>query len=223
MGWLHRTRVWYLLSIAYVCAACLLPTRLPLSPREILLRVLAAAASSANVLISDGYHNPDTRGPDALTPAAELTWLRLDYVGISSVLTTLLWLWSANLNFPGRMGACSWASGISTALVALLSRVWVPRKAGHNVVKLIMAFQFAGLLGYFAAFVPYCTPASRVNRVIFGIYAPGLILYVLKWPRSMVFGFHEYFHTSVIAGHLASMLLDLRDVVSPCARGFGLL
>ena len=58
----------------------------------------------------------------------------------------------------------------------------------------------------------------RVNRVIFGIYAPGLFLYVLKKPKSQFFGFHEYFHTSVIAGHIASMLFDLRDVMAPCAR-----
>jgi len=216
MGWLHNTRSWYLLSLAYVAAAWFLPTRLHLSPRELLLRALAAAASSANVLISDGYHNPDKRGPAAYTPDAELRWLRLDYVGISSVLTTLLWLWSSNLNFPGAMAACSWASGISTALVAIFSRVWVPEKAGHYAVKGIMAFQFVGLLGYLAAFaIP--RPCS-VNRIIFAIYMPGLLMYVLKKPKSAVFGFHEYFHTSVIAGHVASMLLDLRDVVNPCAR-----
>ena len=151
MGWLHKTRMWYLLAIAYVAAACFLPTRMPLTGKERLLRLLAAVASSANVLISDGYHNPDKRRVEkAYTETSELAWLRLDYIGISSVLTTLLWLWSANLGFPGRMGACSWASGVSTALVALLSFTWVPAKAGHTAVKLIMAFQFVGLLGYLA-------------------------------------------------------------------------
>lgn len=60
--------------------------------------------------------------------------------------------------------------------------------------------------------------ACQVNKIIFAVYAPGLFLYVLKKPKSPVFGFHEYFHTSVIAGHITSMLFDLRDIVHPCAR-----
>ena len=36
---------------------------------------------------------------------------------------------------------------------------------------------------------------------------------------AQVFGFHEYFHTSVIAGHVASMGFDLRNIMMPCARG----
>ena len=216
MGWLHNTRVWYLIAIAYLAAARLIPTKYPLSPRELLLRILAAAASSANVYISDGYHNSDKRGPADYTATAELRWLRLDYLGISCVLTTLFWLWSSNLNFVGRLGAGSWATGVSTALVAVLARLWVPQKAGHTTVKLIMTFQFLFLLGYLALFT--VCPACTVNKIIFGVYAPGLLLYAIKWPKSDRFGFHEYFHTSVIAGHLASMAFDLRDIVSPCAR-----
>ena len=182
-----------------------------------LLRVLVAMASSANVLISDGYHNADQRGPQAYTPEAELTWLRLDYVGISCVLTTLLLLWSANFAFPGRMGACSIASVVSTGLVVLLSRLWVPAKAGHNAVKAIMAFQFVGLLGYLALFAINLAPAACMRaRSIFAIYFPGLLLYVLKKPKSPVFGFHEYFHTSVLMGHIASMVIDLQNVLRPC-------
>ena len=43
-------------------------------------------------------------------------------------------------------------------------------------------------------------------------------LQVLKMPRDNTFGFHEYFHTSVLMGHVASILCDLRDVAAPCAR-----
>lgn len=227
MGWLHSTRTWYVVAAAYVAAVCLLPARVPLSPRGVLLRVLAAAASSANVLISDGYHNPDrrvgVRGAAAYTASAELSWLRLDYVGISSVLTTLLWLWSANLGSPGLMPLVSIASGVATALVALLSALWVPAKAGHNTVKGIMAFQFVGLLGYLVFGALNLAPAAcQVNKLIFLIYAPGLFLYVLKKPKSPVFGFHEYFHASVIAGHVASMAFDLRNVLRPCAACVGL-
>ena len=63
-------------------------------------------------------------------------------------------------------------------------------------------------------------PCAVLNAGIFWIYAPGLILYVLKKPQSQTFGFHEIFHTSVLAGHVASMALDLRDIALPCARGF---
>ena len=55
--------------------------------------------------------------------------------------------------------------------------------------------------------------------MIFFLFFPGLLLYVLKIPQSIFFGFHEIFHSSVIAGHIASMLYDLKDIAQPCARG----
>ena len=146
MGWLHRTRLWYLLSVAYVVVAWRLPSPSPLGACGLSLRAIAALSSSANVLISDGYHNGDLRGGDAYTAAAELTWLRWDYVGISAVLTSLLWLWSSNLAWMGHLRAVSIAGGVATALVALLSAAVVPRKSGHTAVKLIMATQCAATL-----------------------------------------------------------------------------
>jgi hypothetical protein len=256
MGWLHTTRVWYLICIVYFIACCKIPTKFPLTSSELVLRLLASLASSANVLISDGYHNGDKRGAAAYTAEAETTWLRWDYVGISSVLTTLLWLWSANIGMCGRLPAVGVASGVCTALVGALSAAVVPRKAGHTAVKLILATQFVGLLGYLVklaaagpcnvslrpplpssssacdlcgpllltACAPLCvlgaahSRVSQANGVIFAVYAPGLLLYVLKWPKSNIFGFHEWFHTSVLAGHVVSMVSDLRDIVAPCAR-----
>mmetsp|Transcript_1488 Transcript_1488/g.4204 ORF Transcript_1488/g.4204 Transcript_1488/m.4204 type:complete len:111 (+) Transcript_1488:163-495(+) len=64
-----------------------------------------------------------------------------------------------------------------------------------------------------------CRRPAVSNAIIFWIYAPGLILYVLKKPKNQTFGFHEWFHSSVIAGHIASMIFDLRNIVSPCAAG----
>ena len=69
--------------------------------------------------------------------------------------------------------------------------------------------------GHFCISVRIC---RQVNGIIFFVYAPGLLLYVLKWPKSNFFGFHELFHTSVLAGHVVSMACDLRDIVTPCAR-----
>jgi hypothetical protein len=216
MGWLHKTRLWYLLAAAYVVACWKVPTALPLTGFQLLLRVIAALASSANVWISDGYHNTDRRGGDAYTPPAETTWLRFDYVGISCVLTSLCWLWASNMAYIGGMKVVCVLSGICTAAIATIAALVVPKKNGHRAVKYIMAFQFAGLLNYLVQRMVR-TPC-RLNAIIFWVYAPGLILYVLKKPKSAVFGFHEYFHTSVLAGHLMSMACDLRDIASPCAR-----
>ena len=83
-----------------------------------------------------------------------------------------------------------------------------------------MAFQFVGLLGYLISLLTSTAlKACAFNGYIFWVYAPGLILYVLKKPQNQVFGFHEMFHTSVLAGHVMSMLCDIRDILSPCARG----
>jgi len=202
-----------------VLAAWKLPTRVPLTGAQLALRVGAALASSANVLISDGYHNGDIRGGDGYTVKAETTWLKWDYIGISSVLTSLLWLWSSNLGWAGHLKAVSMAGGIATGLVALLSFLVVPRKAGHTSVKILMAIQFVGLLGYLISLLSSAASACAFNGIIFWVYAPGLILYVLKKPQNQVFGFHEMFHTSVLAGHVTSMLCDLRDIAMPCARG----
>ena len=223
MGWLHATRVWYIIALAYVIAAWKLPTTVPLTGAQLALRAGAAVASSANVLISDGYHNGDQRsgkeGVYGFTAPGETFWLKWDYVGISSVLTSLLWLWSSNLGWAGQLKAVSVAGGIITGLVATLSRFVVPKKIGHTAVKILMAIQFVGLLGYLISLLGSAASACAFNGIIFWVYAPGLILYVLKKPQNQVFGFHEMFHTSVLAGHVISMLCDLRDIASPCARG----
>ena len=276
MGWLHTTGTWYAAAAAYVLLAWKLPSPVPLTASEVGLRAVVALASCANIWISDGYHNGDRRGGDAYSPETELFWLRLDYVGISSVLTSLLWLWSSNFGWVGRLRATAVAGGAATALIALLSGTTVPQKAGcappparrtsalsltatrpaperavaesapfararrgggdrllraaarcplrarrHLAVKLIMAMQFVGLLGYLCWFAVLSAPAACLwNTIVFWVYAPGLILYVLKKPQCQTFGFHEYFHSSVIAGHVVSMALDLRNVMLPCARGF---
>ena len=62
---------------------------------------------------------------------------------------------------------------------------------------------------------------TRENALIFALYAPGLVFYVLKKPKSERFGFHEYFHASVLLGHMSSMLLDLREVVICAIRVAG--
>mmetsp|Transcript_10860 Transcript_10860/g.35972 ORF Transcript_10860/g.35972 Transcript_10860/m.35972 type:complete len:303 (-) Transcript_10860:231-1139(-) len=214
MGWMHRTRIWYGIAAVYLGMAI---ANGATSPAALSVRILAAAATCANVLISDGYHNGDKRGGEAYTPSAETTWLRWDYMGISSILSTQLWLWSANFGWPGSTRLAGAVSAAASSAVLALAHTVVPRKAGHTAVKLIMAFQFAALLGYLVrALYLLCPAACGVNAIIFWLYLPGLVAYALKWPKHAVFGFHELFHSSVLLGHAASMVLDLRNLITPC-------
>ncbi|KAL1529369.1 hypothetical protein AB1Y20_000321 [Prymnesium parvum] len=223
MGWLHKTRLWYLVAVLYVVIAAILgrTAAVPLSNVQLGFRVLAAMATAANVFISDRYHNADRRlhagRAQAYSAAAETSALAFDYLGISSVLTTQLWLWSANMNWMLMLKQVGVLSGLSTALVAVLARFVVPKKMGHVMVKATMATQFTVFLGYLAWCVLSAAPtACRVGVLIFFIYAPGLFVYALKWPKHPVFGFHEWFHLSVLLGHTSSMVFDLRNIVVPC-------
>jgi len=225
MGWFHKTRTWYLVAVLYVVLAAVLGRGFrrstPLSAIQLGWRVLAAGATSANVFISDRYHNPDRRlwaGRErAYSAEAEMWALRSDYVGISSVLTTQLWLWSANMGWMLKLPLVAWASGVATFLVTLLSFLVVPAKSGHRLVKALMGCQFMAMLGYLAYSVMAVAPAPCKSTVlIFFTYFPGLLVYALKWPKSSIFGFHEWFHTSVLCGHTISMIFDLRNVLAPC-------
>jgi len=216
MGWFHRTKIWYGLVLVYLALA--IARGAAATPAALSLRVLTAAATSANVFISDGYHNGDKRGGEAYTPSAETTWLRWDYVGISYILSTQLWLWSANFGWPGSTRLAAAVSAAASAAVLTLAQTVVPRKAGHTSVKLIMGFQFAALLGNLVWSMYALVPrACWHNAIIFWLYLPGLIAYAVKRPKHPVFGFHEFFHSSVLLGHAASMLLDLKNLVAPCA------
>ena len=77
------------------------------------------------------------------------------------------------------------------------------------------ARRFVGFLGYLVSLSVRFAPFSTI---IYWGYAPGLILYVLKQPKNLFFGFHELFHTSVLAGHLTSMFCDFREIASPMTR-----
>ena len=206
MGWLHNTGQWYALSVAYVAAA-LQQLPKPLDPVAVGLRVALVAASSASVYISDGYHNADKRA-EGVTESGELGWLRLDYLGISLILSTNFWLWASNLGWPGRLRTLGVASGLATANIAAFAWRVVPKYYGHVVVKLTLAAQFAGFLLYLVH-VALQSPSPACS-LIYAAYIPGFILYATKFPKHRTFGYHEYFHSSVLLGHLVSMGFDLR-------------
>ena len=169
MGYLHRSRLWYWLASAYVVGAVAL-----LNPKTLLdsmLRVSLASASSLSVLISDGYHNPDRRS--GVTEESELFWLRWDYIGISAILTTNFWLWAANLRWVPHLLECGVVAGLAMAAVATTAFTVVPKRSGHIAVKLTLAFQFVGLLGYLvtkalSSSIPLCS-------LIYFCYLPGYV------------------------------------------------
>ena len=73
------------------------------------LRTALVAASSFSLYITDRYHNADKRR-EGVSEDGELANLRCDYVGISLVLSTNLWLWSRNLGIGPRLGLWSAAA-----------------------------------------------------------------------------------------------------------------
>mmetsp|Transcript_5248 Transcript_5248/g.7391 ORF Transcript_5248/g.7391 Transcript_5248/m.7391 type:complete len:292 (+) Transcript_5248:71-946(+) len=206
MGYLHRTKLWYFLAFGYVIAACSLLSVTDNTIFAPLLRIFAASASSASVLISDGYHNPDLRG-GSVEASEELFWLRWDYVSISLILSTNLWLWSANIGFTTLLAFGAALSLLSTFAVSYASLKIVPRRKGHIFVKLTLAFQFVALLGFLVS-KTITTPLWLCSAIYF-CYLPGFLLYATKRPRNKIWGYHEYFHSSVLLGHLVSMSFDL--------------
>merc|ERR1712048_997866 len=114
------------------------------------------------------------------------------------------------------MRTLSILSGVSSGAIALLSAFLVPEAAGRTSVKLILAVQFVLIMGSFIWTLlssPVLAAKFGFNTLIYWMYAPGFILYALKWPKRDDFGYHEAFHTSVLGGHLSSMILDLRHIL----------
>ena len=139
---LHNTGAWYALSAAYV-AAVVQQLPKPLNWAAVALRVALVAASSASVYISDGYHNAD-KNPEGVTESGELGWLRLDYVGISAILSTNLWLWASNLGWTRGLGRVGVASGVATANIIAAAYKIVPKYAGHVLASFAVRRPFLG-------------------------------------------------------------------------------
>lgn len=224
MGVLHRTRLFYLLAAGYFIAAVRLSAAslVPLTAAGIALRFIAAAFSSANVFISDAYHNGDA-DPKTYTESNELYWMKWDYVGISAVLCYNMLVWSMNLGWAGRSRLFSIYSVACFGLVsALATKLKGDRDSyGLGSTKLVKYLTGTQWLPALTCLVLCATPTSLAHGVIYLVYGAGLVLYLSKKPQSSVFGFHEYFHSFVVAGHLTSMGFDLADIAAPAARVAG--
>jgi predicted membrane channel-forming protein YqfA (hemolysin III family) len=218
VGFLHRTRLWYIIAAAYLASALhrSAAAAVPLTSFEILLRIGAAVISSANILISDAYHNADLKA-GCYTKEHELLWMRWDYFGISAVLAYNQFLWSANAGWQCCTRLAAGYSALCLAVVGLASpKLSGNRDGSTKLVKYITGTQFMPSLTYTVLMMSGAM--AQIGGSIYALYATGLVLYLSKRPQSMVFGFHEIFHSLVVLGHLASFGFDLRDISSPMAR-----
>lgn len=217
VGLLHRTKLWYIIAAAYLwsCLQRSATSAVPLTAVEKGLRVAAAVISSANIFISDRYHNADLK-PGCYTKAHELFWMRCDYFGISAILAYNQFLWSGNVGWHCRTRLAAAYSAFCLGIVGIVAPNMSGNRDGSTkIIKYVTGTQFLPAMTYL---VLTMGGALTLNAVIYTLYASGLVLYVSKRPQSKTFGFHEMFHTLVVLGHLASMGFDLLDIASPVAR-----
>ena len=73
-----------------------------------------------------------------------------------------------------------------------------------------MGLQYFGPLAYLAVATPAAGGALALCLAVYATYGTGLALWALRLPKSQVFGYHELFHMSVVAGHVVSMAFDLK-------------
>jgi len=215
LGFLHRRRIWYVIAVAYLYDALRrsAASSVPLSTVEKAVRVAAAVISSANVWISDAYHNADLK-PGCYTEAHELFWMRCDYVGISAIFAYNQFLWSGNVGWHCHTRLASIYSAACLAAVTVFApKLDGSRDGSTKLVKYLTGTQFMPAMTYLVL-----TMGGLPGPLIYALYACGLVLYVSKRPQSKTFGFHECFHTLVVLGHLASMGFDLLDISAPAAR-----
>lgn len=206
-----------------------------LQPRAdlIVLRGLVAFTTWFNVLTTDRYHNGDLAHP---TLDYELAWLRWDFVAISAVLSAHFALWAAHFHYWDPLGPMAAAGFVATGLVGCAafwlfetdvthtcfhdpSGRWPPKsasgkrtKAGRCCILGLMGLQFFGLFGYMVwhSMRTACAPYT----VTWWLHLPGIICYVSRLPRDgPKWGAHDLFHVSVIAGFVASMVMDTVNTV----------
>ena len=216
VGFLHRTRLWYICAALYLIAALRrsAASSVPLTAVEKTIRVIAAAASSANIFVSDAYHNADLK-PGCYTREHELFWMRCDYFGISAVLAYNQFLWSGNIGWRCRSRLAAAYSALCLGTIGIAApRLSGSRDGSTKLVKYLTGTQFLPAMTYLVLVMH----ASTGGGLIYALYATGLCLYVAKVPQSANYGFHEIFHSLVVLGHLASMGFDLRDITTPIAR-----
>jgi len=196
-------------------------------------RALTALATTANVVLSDIYHNGDTRGH---TVADEIRWLRCDFVGISAVLSATFALWSAHFRWADPYPQLTAAMACATVLVAIVAfalfetdsaftcfrdpqhaRPGPRTQLGETLIKALLGAQFCFGFGVGMVWRALGTACAPYTAIWF-TYVPGFVAYVIDRPADgRWWGAHDLFHVCVIAGHVVSAVCDAVDLVTECA------
>ena len=214
MAWLVRP--WCALALLHWCSTLSRKQRWELPA----LRACVWLSTTANVFISDRYHNSDRTPNPSLE--LELFWLRCDFSGIAAVLASTFALWSAHFDWHGRLPAlcalcASCAVGVCILAFAVFERG--PRRGAKAAgaeggIKLLLAVQFLPCFGYMVQQALVSADCGAYTLIWF-VYLPGVVIYVLQWPKDgELIGAHDIFHVCVVCGHLLSSFFDdmnLRD------------
>ena len=233
------------LGHAVICTLVLEPS--PVSVRS-MLRALVAIATSLNVFFSDRFHNSDTHGaslPLKERRVLEVFWLRLDFTGISFVLSSTFALWSCHFAWSPPFVSLTLLGFGATCLVACAAFALFERdgssRAGEVVIKLTLGVQYIFLFGYMVI-VALQTPCAP-HAIIWFTYLPvspadhesravapttivravppscvqGFVAYTLGRPvDGPAWGAHDVFHVCVLLGHVMSAGCDTVNVPWQC-------
>lgn len=143
-------------AVHSVVCACFQPPVERAAARLVALRLLCGSATTASVLVSDRYHNGDQHGHNLAT---EIFWLRLDFVGISAVLTTTFVLWAAHTGFTRPFGfLCVMAAALTAAIAALAHLVYETDCDGYTSYKVPFGVDHLALTC--ALLITYCLPST---------------------------------------------------------------
>jgi hypothetical protein len=187
------------------------------------------------VYFSDRFHNSDV-GAARLSKEArfgrEVFWLRMDFLGISLVLSSMFALWSCHFGWPPLFQSLTWSSFGATLVVGVAAFALFERKGdaglssspiraefatstGEVVIKAMLGLQFVGIFGYlvYQALQTSCAP----HTAIWFMYLPGFVAYTLGIPANNPrWGAHDVFHVFVLLGHILSASLDALNVRWDC-------
>jgi predicted membrane channel-forming protein YqfA (hemolysin III family) len=174
------------------------------------LRLLVGLSTTLNILFSDRYHNSDHwAGGKSVQKRRmdEIFWLRLDFIGISFVLSSTFALWSAHFGWESPLDDLSGANALATAAAFCLFERGSASVIGVLIIKATMGVQFVFFFGRMVL-MALSTPCS-VHTCIWFTYGIGFCAYVTHLPRTgPTWGSHDVFHVFVILGHLVSMACD---------------
>lgn len=216
MTWLIKP--WCVLALVHWSYSLLYMQRWELP----VLRACNWLSTTANIFISDRYHNSDRVPKPSLE--LELFWLRWDFAGIATLLATTFALWSAHFGWHGHLSTLTVVCSVCAAAVFVLAFAVFERGARRGAsaasaeasIKVLLGVQFVLCFGYMVH-EALMTQDCGLYTTIWFVYLPGVVLYVLQWPEDGAdLGAHDIFHVCVVCGHLLSAWFDLANLRDAC-------